>query len=224
MTDSILLIEDERPIRKMLAINLEAEGYKVLEAETGREGIQLCARHLPALVLLDLMLPDMPGKKVLESLREFTRIPVIVLSAVSSEESKIELLDLGADDYLTKPFSPGELLARVRVGLRHQQTQKHESVLETKSLRLEPSERSVDVLGRRVRLTPTEFAILALLMQHAGKTVMRETLIKAVWGSSENETGSLRVHVNQLRKKIEIDPAHPALILNEPGLGYRLAV
>ncbi|HMU81856.1 MAG TPA: response regulator transcription factor [Leptospiraceae bacterium] len=224
MKEKILLIEDEKPIRKMLSINLESEGYTVLEADSGKEGVQVCARNLPDLVLLDLMLPDMQGQEVLRMLREFTVVPVIVLSAVSSEKSKIELLDRGADDYLTKPFSPGELLARVRVGLRHAQSSKTESVLEAGPIRLDPSDRTVQIRGNQIHLTPTEFAILALLLQYAGKTVTREILIQTIWGSNENETGSLRVHINQLRKKIETSAAMPELILNEPGVGYRLAV
>lgn len=224
MKEKILLIEDEKPIRKMLSINLESEGYTVLEADSGKEGVQVCARNLPDLVLLDLMLPDMQGQEVLRMLREFTAVPVIVLSAVSSEKSKIELLDRGADDYLTKPFSPGELLARVRVGLRHAQSSKTESVLEAGPIRLDPSDRTVQIRGNPIHLTPTEFAILALLLQYAGKTVTREILIQTIWGSNENETGSLRVHINQLRKKVETSAAMPELILNEPGVGYRLAV
>lgn len=224
MKEKILLIEDERPIRKMLSINLESEGYLVLEADSGKEGVQVCARNLPDLVLLDLMLPDIQGPEVLRMLREFTAVPVIVLSAVSSEKSKIDLLDLGADDYLTKPFSPGELLARVRVALRHAQSNRIEPILEAGPIRLNPSDRKVQIREIEVHLTPTEFAILALLLQHAGKTVTREMLIKAIWGSNENETGSLRVHINQLRKKIETNAALPELILNEPGVGYRLTI
>lgn len=221
---TILIIDDEKAIRRMLRLSLEAHGYQVSEAATAREGLREAVHPLPDVILLDLVLPDAPGLEVLRRIREFSQTPILVLSALSSDREKTTLLDAGADDYLTKPFSMPELLARIRVALRHTQRQREsgvdEDVFEAGALRLERSSRTVSVDGRPVRLTPTEYALLAVFAQYAGRVLTHAQIIQQVWGTELNEMNALRVHVAQLRKKIR-GPGSPE-IETVPGVGYRL--
>ncbi len=219
---TILVVDDEKAIRRMLKLSLEGNGYAVREAGSVAEALREVVYPLPDLVLLDLMLPDASGLDVLRRLREFSSVPVLVLSVVDTDESKIELLDAGADDYITKPFSMGELLARIRVALRHAETQEPEEELECGGIRLLPAQRSVRVAGTEVHLTPTEYALLLLLMKHVGRVITREEIIKQVWGTGMNETNALRVHVTQLRKKISA-PGVAAKVETVPGVGLRIA-
>lgn len=223
MRKRILVIDDEKPIRTMLRVSLEAAGYEVAEASTMEEGLRSLVYPVPDLVLLDLVLPDGSGADILRRAREFTQVPIIVISALGGDSEKIALLDAGADDYLTKPFSVGELLARIRVGLRHTLETKDEIVFEAGPLRLDPAQHQLFVRGKPVHLTPTEYAILLLFFQHKDRVLTREQIIQRIWGTDENETGSLRVHIFQLRKKIS-DAADVSGIETLPGVGYRLTV
>jgi two-component system KDP operon response regulator KdpE len=220
--DLILLVDDDSAIRKMLSIALKAKGYETLEAITRKEAIESTALYTPKLILLDLQLPDGNGLEVIREIRGFSDVPVIVLSVMNAEEDKIRLLDAGADDYITKPFGMGELLARIRTALRR--------VSEEESLPLWVSGLlSIDFVNYRVsrgeetiRLTPTEFQILMYLIKNTGKLLTHESIIKVIWGeSAQNEMNSLRVHITQLRKKIEEIPSHPKHLITEPGVGYR---
>jgi two-component system KDP operon response regulator KdpE len=219
------IVDDEVQIRRFLRISLEANGYQVYEAENGKTALaEIPLRH-PDLVLLDLGLPDMDGITVLKRLREWTQTPVIVLSVRSSDKDKIAALDAGADDYLTKPFSIGELLARLRVAQRHAHPEAESVVFQSGSLQVDLSQRIVTVDGHEVKLTPTEYAMLQVLIRHVGKVVTHKQLLREVWGTEySEETHYLRVYVGQLRHKIEADPTHPRLILTEPGIGYRLVM
>ena len=221
--NNILVIDDEVQIRRLLEITLNLSGYKVSEASTAKEGIIAVATYNPALVLLDLGLPDEDGLSVLRKLREWYQNPIIILSVRNSEEDIIKALDGGANDYLTKPFRSGELLARIRTSLRLSQDKTGGvSVLAFGSL-------SVDLAGHLVRknnillkLTSTEFSLLALMARNSGKVLTHQYLLKEIWGHSyADQTQYLRVFVAQLRKKIEDNPSHPALIITEPGIGYR---
>ncbi len=223
MRKRILVIDDEKPIRTMLRVSLEAAGYEVAEASTAEEGLRSLVYPVPDLVLLDLVLPDGNGVDILRRVREFSRVPMIVISALGGDAEKIALLDAGADDYLTKPFSVGELLARIRVGLRHTLDPKEEITYEAGPLVLDPAQHELLVRGKPVHLTPTEYAILLLFFQHRDRVLTREQIIQRVWGTDENETGSLRVHIFQLRKKIA-DAAEVTGIETLPGVGYRLTV
>jgi two-component system KDP operon response regulator KdpE len=221
----ILVIDDESSIQRFLRVSLEAQGYQVVEAATGKRGLVEAASRTPDLIVLDLGLPDMDGIDVTRQLREWSKAPIIVVSARGKEQDKISALDAGADDYLTKPFGVGELMARVRVALRHaaSNTQSGQPVLEIGELHVDLSRREVNVGGRAVHLTPNEFKLLAVLVKHAGKVLTHRQLLNEVWGpGSGNETHYLRVYMNQLRQKIEADPAQPKFLLTEPGVGYRL--
>lgn len=230
MTDAlratILLIEDDPQIRRFLRASLTSQGYRLLEAVTGEEGLSLAASQRPELVILDLGLPDLDGLEVARRLREWASIPMLVLSARGKERDKIAALDLGADDYVTKPFGVGELLARIRVALRHApgpEKDGKEPVFEVGDLRVDLSRRYVSVRDRQVHLTPIEFKLLAVLVRHAGKVVTHRQLLDSVWGHSFGEqTHYLRVYMQQLRKKLEATPAHPRYLRTEPGVGYRL--
>jgi two-component system, OmpR family, KDP operon response regulator KdpE len=196
----------------------------VIEAGTGAEGLRHTAAHQPDAVILDLGLPDMDGMEIIRQIREWSRLPIIVLSARGQENDKVAALDAGADDYLTKPFGVGELLARLRVGLRHAAPIPDEPVFTAGNLRLDLASRRVHVNGAEVRLTPLEYRLLATLVRHAGKVVTHRQLLKEVWGPDcVQETAYLRVYMGHLRHKIEADPARPRLLLTEPGVGYRLA-
>ncbi|MCU0625335.1 MAG: response regulator [Gemmatimonadaceae bacterium] len=223
----VVLVEDEPQMRRFLRVALEAEGYRTVEAPTAAEGLQQVAGHNPELVLLDLGLPDGDGVDVTRQLRTWTTVPVIVLSARGQEGDKIAALDAGADDYLTKPFSTGELLARMRVALRRAERRDTpaDAVFELDGLRVDRERRLVSVHGAEVRLTPTEYRLLALLVQHAGKVLTHRFLLAEVWGPGRTaQTHYLRVYMQQLREKLEADPARPRWLRTEPGVGYRLHV
>jgi two-component system, OmpR family, KDP operon response regulator KdpE len=219
----VLVIEDEAPVRRFLRAALSSRGYRLVEAETLREAEQLATGHNPDLYLLDLTLPDGDGMDLARRLREWTKAPIIVLSARGREEDKVNALDAGADDYLTKPFGVNELLARLRVAQRHAQAGPEQPVvLEAGPLRIDLARREVTVDGREVRLTPTEFRLLALLARHAGKVLTHRQILREVWGPNATEAHYVRVHMAELRKKVEADPAQPRLLVTEPGVGYRL--
>lgn len=223
----VLLVEDEPPLRKFLAASLASAGYRLDEADTGRSALQRASQQPPDLVILDLGLPDMDGQQVLQQLREWLSAPIIILSARDQEQQKITALDHGADDYLTKPFSTGELMARVRVALRHAAHPGGESgvtVFECGELMVDLSARKVFARGDEVHLTPNEFKLLATLVRYPGKVLTHRQLLNDVWGPQQvQETHYLRVFMANLRRKIEEDPARPRYLLTEQGVGYRLA-
>lgn len=219
-----LIIDDELQIRRLLRIVLEAEGYRVSEAATGAAGLVEAAQRPAGVVLLDLGLPDMEGLEVLRRLREWSRVPVLVLTVRNEEDLKVSALDAGADDYVTKPFSTPELLARLRVALRRSPGQETAAYVGG-GLMVDFAARRVEVRGREVRLTPTEYQLLRVLALHAGRVVTHRQLLTEVWGHNvarQDSTHYLRVYVGHLREKIEAEPAHPRLIVTETGIGYRL--
>jgi two-component system KDP operon response regulator KdpE len=220
----VLLIEDEIPMRRFLRAALDAREYQLIEAGTARDGLAQAASRNPDLILLDLGLPDGDGIEVTRRLREWTTRPIIVLSARGQDADKIAALDAGADDYLTKPFSVGELLARMRVALRHAALgAEEEPVFEAGELRIDRAHRVVTVRGAEVHLTPTEYRLLLVLAGHAGKVLTHRHLLKEVWGVGRTgQAHYLRVYMAQLRAKIEQDPARPVYLKTEPGVGYRL--
>ncbi|ASV05631.1 response regulator [Leptospira interrogans] len=225
MNPKILVADDDDRIRKMIRISLNASHYEVIESATIQETILKAAKNSPDLILLDLQFPDGNGITALREIRSWSETPVIVLSVLASDPEKISLLDGGADDYITKPFSMGELLARIRVALRNKTQDPGSPIFISANLYVDLSNRSVKVSGITVHLTPTEYTFLTFLIQHAGKVLTQEQIIRHVWGPfAKNESGSLRVHVASLRKKIELDPSSPELLLTEPGVGYRLAI
>jgi two-component system KDP operon response regulator KdpE len=223
----LLLIDDEVPIRRFLRTSLAAEGYRLVEAETGQQAIRLAAQQRPDLVILDLGLPDLDGQEVLRQLREWLTAPIIVLSARDQEQQKIAALDNGADDYLTKPFSTGELLARIRVAIRHAARaigELESSTFEHGDLKIDLGARRVFATDSEIHLTPIEYRLLTTLIRHAGKVLTHGFLLKEVWGPHHlRETHYLRVFMASLRRKIESDPAQPRHLLTEQGVGYRLA-
>jgi two-component system KDP operon response regulator KdpE len=223
---TILLIEDDKPIRRFVKPVLESNDFKVIEAVSGGEGLALASSHKPDLILLDLGLPDKDGLEVLRLLRTWTQVPVIILTARGKDSEKVEGLDAGADDYLAKPFDINELMARIRVSLRHllrMKNQSDETVFEVSKLKVDLAARIVTVKGKEVHLTPNEYNLLTILIRFAGKVVTQKMITKELWGLTESEqANSLRLYVHQLRDKIEIDPALPEYILTEPGVGYRL--
>ncbi|MBP8950010.1 MAG: response regulator [Candidatus Promineofilum sp.] len=220
----VLVVDDEVQIRRFLRIALEANGYRVYETSSGSAAVQEAARLRPDLVILDIGLPDIGGLEVLRRLREWTPTPVIMLSVRDADRDKVAALDAGADDYLTKPFSVDELLARLRVAQRHAQPGPAAAVFAQGDVEVDLSRRHVTKGGMDVKLTPTEYALLRLLIQHAGKVLTHRQILKEVWGPEYmDETHYLRVYFGQLRQKLENDPARPRLILTEPGVGYRLA-
>ncbi len=222
----ILVVEDESPIRKFLRISLESNGFAMQEAETAEQGLRMASAEPPDAVILDLGLPDADGLDVIRRLREWTSVPIIVLSARGREADKIAALDGGADDYLTKPFGVGELLARLRVAMRHSSrvAQSEEPTFQVGGLRVDLAARRVFIEEQEVHLTPTEYRLLTTLIRHVGKVVTHRQLLKEVWGpDSVEENQYLRVYLGQLRRKIERDPARPRYLLTEPGVGYRLA-
>jgi len=219
-----LVIDDEPQIRRLLRVTLEANGYRVFDATNGNDGLAQVAQRRPEIVLLDLGLPDMDGIAVLKRLREWSRVPVIILTVRDHEDDKIGALDAGADDYVTKPFSAGELLARMRAALRHIEGQgAGEATFQTGNLEMDMSSRIVRKKGQEVKLTPIEYALLRVLVLHAGRVLTHRQLLTEVWGPKAGEqTHYLRVHIAHLRDKIEEDPAQPSLIITEPAVGYRL--
>lgn len=220
----VLVIDDEPQIRRLLTITLEANGHRALTAASGQEGLVLAAQHRPALVILDLGLPDLSGQEVLRRLREWSSAPVIILSVQDDEAGKVAALDAGADDYVTKPFNTGELLARLRVALRHATKPDEAAVFQSGNLVVDLATRRVTVKGDEVKFSVTEYNLLRLLVRHAGKILTHRQILREVWGPGHDEhTHYLRVYVARLREKLEADPARPQLLLNEPGVGYRLA-
>ena len=220
----VLVVDDEPQIRRFLSVSLDSHDYTVIEAQTGNEAIRLCTTAQPDLVILDLGLPDIDGREVLSRIREWSRVPIIVLSVRFDEQDKIDALDRGADDYVTKPFGMGELLARMRTALRHRVGAAEESPLfSTGALAVDLTRRLVTVEGDEIRLSRREYEVLRTLVKHAGKVVTHQQLLREVWGPAHvNETQYLRVYVGQLRQKIERDPTQPRYIVTEAGVGYRL--
>ena len=221
----ILIIDDEPPIRRFLRASLDAEGYRVVETGSGEEGLKLAARQPPDLVILDLGLPSIDGQEVLRRLREWLSAPILILSARDQEARKVEALDAGADDYLTKPFGVGELLARMRTALRHaNRTGPESSVLTIGGLRVDLAARLVELDGERLPLTPLEYKLLVTLMKHAGKVLTHRFLLHEVWGPhAARESHYLRVFVAGLRRKLDDDPARSRYIQTEQGVGHRFA-
>jgi two-component system KDP operon response regulator KdpE len=221
----ILVIDDEPEIRRLLEVGLKAHGFEYLEASNGQEGLAQAAMARPDLIILDMGLPDMDGLEVIMKLREWSDVPTIILSVREQEFIKIEALDHGADDYLTKPFSMGELMARIRVALRHNAKAKDEPVLVTGDLVVDLARRRVRVGEKEVKLTPTEYEVLKNLAVNMGKVMTHRQLLNAIWGKAyEHENHYLRIYIGQLRRKLEPDPTRPVYIITEPGVGYRLQV
>lgn len=219
----VLIVDDERSIRRYLRAALTAQGFAISEAATGQEALNAAVSFHPALIILDLRLPDIDGIEVTKRLREWSQTPIIILSVREGESDKVAALDAGADDYLTKPFGTGELMARMRVALRRLSQESDEPVLETDGLKMDVSRRVVTVDEHQVSLTPTEYEILRLLLENAGKVLTHRQLLRRVWGTPyEDEMHILRVNISNLRRKIERDPARPHYVLTEPGVGYRL--
>jgi two-component system KDP operon response regulator KdpE len=224
MKDTALIIDDEIQIRRLLRVVLEGAGYSVQEAETGQLGLQEVARLRPSVVLLDLGLPDIDGLEVLRRLREWSEVPVLILSVRDDVSDKVAALDIGADDYVTKPFSSVELLARLRATQRRARPVQESAVYIHGSLRVDLAARLVTRAGREIRLTATEYALLALFVRHAGRVLTHRQILREVWGpKSEEHRTYLRVYITHLRKKIESDPSSPTLLRTESGIGYRLA-
>ena len=220
----VLVIDDEAPIRRFLKAILDPKEYDLVEAQTGEEGIRMTATENPAVVLLDLGLPDVDGVEVARRLREWTDVPIIVLSARGQESDKVAALDAGADDYLTKPFGSGELMARIRVALRHLKKDTGlDPCIEAFGVKIDLPNRQVWRNGVEIHLTPNEYNLLAILAKHAGKVMTHTQLLKEVWGPAyKDENHYLRVYMGQLRHKLEVDPAQPKLLTTESGVGYRL--
>lgn len=219
------MIDDEPQIRRLLRVCLERNGYEVVEAATGDEGISEAIRRHPDAVLLDLGLPDVDGLTVLKRLREWSQIPVLVVSVRGHEAEKITALDSGANDYVTKPFSTGELLARLRAAQRSAQPAAPNETFESGPLKVDLTSRTVKVKGRKVKLTATEYSLLHLFIKHAGKVLTHGQILREIWGAEDVEkVGYLRVYMAYLRNKIEANPAEPELLITEPGVGYRLVV
>ena len=222
----IVLIEDEPQIRRFLRATLTGQGYRLFEAATAADGLVEVASRQPAVVIIDLGLPDLDGLEVIRRLREWSKVPVIVLSARGQERDKVTALDAGADDYVSKPFSAGELLARLRVALRHAAGAAHEdsAAFTVGELQVDLLRRHVAVAGTEVKLTPIEYKLLATLVRYAGRVVTHQQLLRDVWGPShDDQSHYVRVYMAHLRHKIEAEPAQPRYLLTEPGVGYRLA-
>lgn len=229
MTDEqrlILVVEDEPQMLRFLRASLKSHGFRLVETTTAADAVAVATTHTPELILLDLGLPDLDGIELTRRLREWTRVPIIVISARGREEDKVQALDAGADDYLTKPFGVNELLARMRVALRHAEQAglaADSGVLDFGLLMLDLKHRRVMVQGREVHLTPIEYKLLVLLAHNAGKVLTHGHILKEVWGPAfAGQTHYVRVRMAELRKKIEPNPARPKLLMTEPGVGYRL--
>jgi two-component system KDP operon response regulator KdpE len=219
----ILVVDDEPAIQRFLRTSLASHGYAVFTASTGQEALQRVADDRPDMVILDLGLPDIDGIEVTRLLREWTRIPILIVSVRGQEADKIAALDAGADDYLTKPFGTGELLARMRVSLRRALVPGGDPIFETGDLIVDLGRRMVTLAGEEVKLTPTEYDLLRVMVTHAGKVLTHRQLLREVWGGGyEHDTHTLRVNVSNLRRKIEPDPSRPRYLVTEPGVGYRL--
>ena len=218
----VLVVDDERAIRRFLQTSLAANGYTIFEAANGEEALAAVITHRPDIIILDLGLPDLEGTEVTRRLREWSRTPIIILSVREQEAEKIAALDAGADDYLTKPFGVGELMARLRVALRHAARRDDSPIFHNGELSVDLARRIVTVAEKEVQLTPTEYDLLKLLVTHAGKVLTHHQILRQVWGMGyEDETHLLRVNISNLRNKIEPDPTRPIYILTEPGVGYR---
>jgi two-component system, OmpR family, KDP operon response regulator KdpE len=220
----VLVVDDEAPIRRYLRAALGAQGLTVYESASGEEALQAVLSHRPDIIILDLGLPDIDGIEVTRRLREWSQTPIIILSVREAEQDKIAALDAGADDYLTKPFGTGELLARMRVALRKQSSAANEPVFESNGLSVDFARRLVMVNEKEIQLTPTEYDLLKILVTHAGKVITHHQLLRQVWGDGYDDMHILRVNISNLRGKIEPDPSRPSYIHTEPGVGYRLKV
>ncbi len=221
----VLVVDDENSIRRYLHAALSAQGFAVYEAANGQEAVNAVLTSRPDIIILDLGLPDFDGIEVTRRLREWSQTPIIILSVREAENDKIAALDAGADDYLTKPFSTGELMARMRVALRRLTSKPDEPILQVGGLQMDVSRRLVTVDENQISLTPTEYDILRLLLQNAGKVLTHRQLLSQVWGTAyDSEMHILRVNISNLRRKIEPDPARPTYISTEPGVGYRIRV
>jgi two-component system KDP operon response regulator KdpE len=219
-----LVVDDEVQIRRLLRVVLEGENYQVLEAETGQQGLMEIAGRRPDVILLDLGLPDLDGLEVLKRLREWSEAPVIVLTVRDDVQEKVAVLDAGADDYVTKPFSTPELLARLRAAQRKTRPEEEISVFKNGDLVVDLTARVVTRAGREIKLTATEYALLRLFVKHPGRVLTHRYILREIWGpKSEEHRQYLRVYVTHLRQKIETDPARPSLISTQPGIGYRFA-
>jgi len=219
----VLVIDDEPQIRRLLTVTLEANDCRVLTAASGHEGLALAAQHRPAVIILDLGLPDIPGLEVLRRLREWSNTPIIILSVQDDEPGKVAALDAGADDYVTKPFNTNELLARLRVSLRHAAKHEESAVFQAGKLVVDMTSRRVTLGGREIKLSVTEYNLLRLLVRHAGKVLTHRQILREVWGPGHDEhTHYLRVYMAHLREKLEANPAQPEMLLTETGVGYRL--
>jgi two-component system KDP operon response regulator KdpE len=217
-----LIIDDEVQIRRLLRVVLEGEDYQVHEAETGQQGLMEIASRRPAIILLDLGLPDLDGLEVLKRLREWSEAPVLVLSVRDDEQGKVAALDAGAEDYVTKPFSTPELLARLRAAQRKTRPEEETSIFQSGDLTVDLTARVVTRAGQEVKLTATEYALLRLFVRHAGRVLTHRQILREIWGpKSEEHRQYLRVYVTHLRQKIERSPTNPTLIKTEPGIGYR---
>lgn len=221
----VVVVEDDPQMQRFLKTGLEAHGYQVVEARTGREGLAAVVTARPEVILLDLALPDGDGHQIIEEVRGWSRTPIIVLSSRTASSEKIGALDQGANDYVTKPFDMGELLARIRAALRQAIHEKGgETVVETGPLTIDLVRREVTVDGQEVRLSPREYDLLKVLAANAGMVMTHQMLLREVWGPAQDETTYLRIFIGRLRHKIEADPARPRLIVTEPGIGYRLKI
>lgn len=224
----IIVIEDNSAIRRFLRTGLGTHGFSVFEADTGKQGMIEVGVRKPDLVILDLGLPDMDGIEIIKAIRAWSSVPIIILSARHSEQQKIDALDTGADDYLTKPFGFGELLARIRVALRHalgSQEQIQAETFTTANLKVDLFNRVVSVDGQEIHLTPIQYRLLTVLVKNAGKVLTQQQILNEVWGPSYRENAHyLRIYMSQLRQKLEADPAQPKFLLTESGVGYRLKV
>jgi len=220
----VLVVDDEAPIRRYLRAALSAQGFSVYESASGEEALQAVLSHRPDIIILDLGLPDIDGIEVTRRLREWSQTPIIILSVREAEQDKIAALDAGADDYLTKPFGTGELLARMRVALRKQPSAGNEPVFQSNGLSMDFSRRLVTVAEKEIQLTPTEYDLLKILVTHAGKVITHHQLLRQVWGDGYEDMHILRVNISNLRGKIEPDASRPTYIHTEPGVGYRIKI
>lgn len=229
--NKILIVEDDPGISTFLRVTLRSEGYDIINASSGSYALEMMASHCPDCILLDLGLPDMEGNQIIEKVRQWACVPIIVISARSTEEDKVEALDLGADDYITKPFGTNELLARIRTALRHKRTHSDRDEIALKGsfhvgeMEIDYRKHRVYVAGKHVHLTPNEFRIVALLGMHAGRVLTYKVILRELWGpSASTDNKILRVHMASIRRKIELNPNEPHYIITEVGVGYRMAV